>query len=58
MRGTSEQRNRAMLERVNAFLDPLALDYEQDVLPLTPKGNATERHLCLAYARKAAREYA
>ena len=58
MRGTSEQRNRAMLERVNAFLDPLALDYEQDVLPLTPKGNATERHLCLAYARKAARKYA
>jgi len=58
MRGTSEQRNRAMLERVNAFLEPLALDYEQDVLPLTPKGNATERHLCLAYARKAAQEYA
>ena len=36
------------------FLNPLTLDYDQDVLPLTPKGNATERHLCLAYARKAA----
>ena len=57
MRGTSEQRNRAMLERVNAFLDPLTLNYEQDVMPLTPKGNATERHLCLAYARKAFRQY-
>ena len=57
MRGTSEQRNRAMLERVNAFLDPLTLNYEQDVMPLTPKGNATERHLCLAYARKASRQY-
>jgi hypothetical protein len=57
MRSTSEDRNRAMVERVNAFLAPLVLDYDADVLPLTPKGNATERHLCLAYARKAAREF-
>ena len=47
MRQTSEERNRAMVERVNAFLSPLALNYEQDVMPLVPKGNATERHLCL-----------
>jgi hypothetical protein len=38
-------------------LSPLTLDYEKDVLPLTPKGNATERHLCLAYARKAAAQF-
>ena len=57
MRLTSEQRNRAMVERVNAFLSPLELNYEQDVMPLVPKGNATERHLCLAYARKAASQY-
>jgi hypothetical protein len=57
MRRTSEERNRAMVERVNAFLSPLSLDYEADVMPLTPKGNATERHLCLAYARKAASEF-
>ena len=57
MRQTSEQRNRAMVERVNAFLSPLELNYEQDVMPLVPKGNATERHLCLAYARKAASQY-
>ena len=57
MRKTSEDRNRAMVARVNAFLSPLALDYEADVMPLTPKGNATERHLCLAYARKAARDF-
>ena len=31
MRRTSEERNRAMVERVNAFLAPLALDYEADV---------------------------
>ena len=54
---TSEERNRAMVERVNAFLSPLTLDYEADVMPLTPKGNATERHLCLAYARKAAGDF-
>jgi hypothetical protein len=35
----------------------LALDYEADVMPLTPEGNATERHLCLAYARKAAKDF-
>ena len=57
MRNTSEQRNRSLLDRVNQFLNPLTLDYEQDVLPLTPKRNATERHLCLAYARKAASQF-
>ena len=45
MRQTSEERT-AMVERVNAFLSPLELNYEQDVMPLVPKGNATERHLC------------
>jgi hypothetical protein len=58
MRQTSEERNRAMVERVNSFLSPLELNYEQDVMPLVPKGNATERHLCLAYARKAAVQFA
>ena len=57
MRQTSEQRNRAMVERVNVFLSPLQLDYDSDVMPLVPMGNATERHLCLAYARKAATEF-
>ena len=53
MRFTSAQRNQAMVTRVNEFLSPLVLNYDEDVLPLTPNGNATERHLCLAYARKA-----
>lgn len=54
MRSTAAERNRGLVERVNAHLDPVVLDYEADVLPLTPAGNATERHLCVAYARKAA----
>ena len=41
------------MRRVNAYLHPVELDYERDVLVLTPAGNATERHMCLAYARKA-----
>jgi hypothetical protein len=54
MRASSERRNRDLLARVNAFTVPVTLDYEKDVLPLTPKGNATERHIVMAYAKKAA----
>ncbi|MBN1436351.1 MAG: hypothetical protein JW936_04695 [Sedimentisphaerales bacterium] len=50
---TAGQRNVELLGRVNKFLAAVALDYEKDVLPLTPSGNATERHICSAYARKA-----
>ena len=50
---TAQQRNRLLCEQVNEYLQPVELDYEKNVLPLTPAGNATERHLCLAYARKA-----
>jgi len=57
MRRTAEQRNRDLIARVNAFLRPAELDYEQAVLPLTPKGNATERHICEAYERKAAKVF-
>jgi hypothetical protein len=52
MRKTSEQRNRELVERVNQFLAPVTLDYDKDVLPLTPNGNATERHICEAYSKK------
>lgn len=54
LRQMAQQRNMELMRRVNQFLDPVVLDYEADVLPLTPSGNATERHMCLAYARKAA----
>jgi hypothetical protein len=53
LRGTAQQRNRSLMNRVNGYLRPVELDYERDVLALTPSGNATERHICLAYARKA-----
>ncbi len=53
LRQIPEQRNRDLVGRVNKFLHPVVLDYDKDVIPLTPSGNATERHICLAYARKA-----
>ncbi len=49
----AQDRNRGVAERVNAYLAPVCVDYERDVLPLTPNGNATERHLCMAYDIKA-----
>ncbi len=53
LRRTAQQRNQDLMGRVNEHLKPVELDYEKDVLILTPGGNATERHMCLAYARKA-----
>jgi hypothetical protein len=53
LRETAQQRNRELMERVNKYLKPVELDYEHEVMVLTPSGNPTERHICLAYARKA-----
>lgn len=52
MRRTVDQRNRELVRRVNDFLKPVGLDYDKEVLPLTPNGNATERHICEAYSKK------
>ncbi|OUC05239.1 hypothetical protein RY27_28465, partial [Litorilinea aerophila] len=41
LRTQSAQRNQGLIQRGNAYLDPVQVDYERDVLPLTPKGNAT-----------------
>jgi hypothetical protein len=57
MRARALRRNRDMLARVNNHLSPVALDYEADVLPLTPAGNATERHMLAAYIRAAEKHY-
>ncbi len=49
----AHERLRGMVERLNAALQRITVDVDSDVLPLTPAGNATERHLSLAYVRKA-----
>ncbi len=53
MLNQSHVRNRNLISRVNAHLAPMALDYEKDVLPLTPDHNATERHIVFAFYQKA-----
>jgi hypothetical protein len=55
LRQRAARRNRGVADRVNAYLAPVTIDYERDVLPLTPGGNATERHMVVAYIRAAER---
>jgi len=48
-------RNRKMIEKINALLPGIALDYDADVLPLSmaaENGGVTERHLMYALAIK------
>ena len=57
MRQRAEERNRAMVDKLNAYLAPVSIDYDRDVLPLTPPGNATERHMLVAYDAAAQRAF-
>ncbi len=57
MRDMARRRNLQVMERVNDYLGVVRLDYDADVLPLTPSGNATERHLLAAYDAKARRVF-
>ncbi len=52
-RDRARARNIALVERINATLPDIAIDYGTDVLPLTPAGGATERHIVRAYTNKA-----
>ena len=49
----AQDRNLALIARVNATLPAIAIDYARDVLPLTPQGVATERHIIRAYCTRA-----
>ena len=55
MRRQVAQRNQGLIARVNAYLKPVTIDYQRDVLPLTPGGNPTERHIVVAYLEAAER---
>ncbi|MBN1123107.1 MAG: hypothetical protein JXJ17_18690 [Anaerolineae bacterium] len=57
LRQRSDARNRAMVERINAYLQPVTASYEDDILPLTPNNNATERHMLAAYVSAAEKTY-
>jgi hypothetical protein len=49
----ARERNVALIDRINARLPEIAVDYERDVLPRTPLGGATERHIVAAYVDQA-----
>jgi hypothetical protein len=49
----ARERNEALIQRINPHIPDIALDYARDVVPLTPAGVATERHIVRAYVRKA-----
>ncbi|MFZ4394764.1 MAG: hypothetical protein ACOYOU_03965 [Kiritimatiellia bacterium] len=51
-------RNEALINRINEKLPAIRLQYAQDVLPLTPLGVATERHIIRAYAAKGRQAFA
>lgn len=53
-RERADQRNVSLVDRINAELPQIAINYERDVLPLTPANSATERHIISAYVDKAA----
>jgi len=56
LRERAAQRYHEMVERINAHLAPVQVDYERDILPLTPAGNPTERHIVTAYIQAAERQ--
>jgi len=58
LRASARRRNQSVVQQVNAHLAPVVLDYDADVLPLSPSGTPTERHLCAAYEAKAEAVYA
>ena len=49
LRQGAQDRNLSLIARINEALPAIAIDYERDVIPLTPKGVATERHIVRAY---------
>ncbi len=57
-RSQAARRNEALVARVNAALPEIAIDYRRDVLPLTPGGNATERHIVRAYVARGEQVFA
>ena len=53
LRAGAQARNAALVARINARLRAFAVDYRRDVLPLTPAGGATERHIIRGYLNRA-----
>ena len=53
LRQLAQDRNIALVDRINAKLPQIAIDYDQEVVPLSPGRCPTERHIVQAYRVKA-----
>ncbi|MFC1461296.1 hypothetical protein ACFLQR_02110 [Verrucomicrobiota bacterium] len=51
-RRQADERNLALVGRINDRLPAIAVDYEKEVVPLTPAGCPTERHIVRAFRLK------
>lgn len=56
-RNQAAQRNMALVRRINAGLQEIAIDYDLDLMPLCPAQCPTERHIVRAYRQKAAKVF-
>ena len=57
LRAKANSRTRVLVEKVNAVLPEIALDFNAVAAELTPNGNVTERHVCTAYRQMAEKKY-
>ncbi len=46
------KRNLQIIKKINTYLNPLKVDFEQDIQPITPLGNVTERHIVVVIIKK------
>jgi len=56
-RDNARERNIALIKRINAHVPDIAVELDKDVIPLTPSGNATERHIIKAYIIESERKF-
>jgi hypothetical protein len=52
LRETARDRNIALINRINPQLREIAVNYDSDVVPLTPGGCPTERHIVRSYIER------
>ena len=52
LRETARDRNIALVNRINPQLREIAVNYDSDVVPMTPGGCPTERHIVRSYIER------
>lgn len=57
LRNRAHQRNLQLIQRINRQLMNIEIDYQEDVVPRTPGGTATERHIVDAYIDAAQKRF-